>query len=441
MENSYIIKGGKPLQGEVTLSGAKNVAVKVLIAALLFEGEVIIKNIPRIRDVYELIELLKHLGTTVSFIDKNTISINGDTIKSNKPDEWHASKIRTSFMLFAPLLHKFKEAFIPNPGGCNIGARALDRIVEGMQAVGIEVTFDDTTGYYHAQMKSLPKGNYTFKKPSHTGTELMIILSVLSHDTIFINNAGMEPEIDDLINFLNQAGANISRDHSQIKITGVKELRQTAPYTISMDRIEAITYAVLAIATKGDIIISKLEEPAIKTFNDKLIEAGGGVEHLADGRWRYFYKGALQSVNITTDPHPGFMTDWQPPWAFLMTQAKGDSTIVERIYENRFAYIDEFKKLGADINYIDYPVTNPATFFFFNYDENKTYKQAISIKGLQKLHSAELLVADLRAGATLAIAALAVDGESIIKGVAMMERGYEDFEEKITALGGNIQKV
>jgi UDP-N-acetylglucosamine 1-carboxyvinyltransferase len=441
MENSYIIKGGKPLRGEVTLSGAKNVAVKVLIAALLFEGEVILKNIPRIRDVFELIELLKHLGATVSFLDKNTISINGNTIKSNKPDEWHASKIRTSFMLFAPLLHRFKEAYIPNPGGCNIGARALDRIVEGMEALGIQVTFDDTTGYYHAQMKNLPKGNYTFKKPSHTGTELMIILSALSGDTIFIDNAGMEPEIDDLINFLNQSGANITRNNTSIKITGVKELRQTKPYTISMDRIEAVTYAVLAIATKGDIIISKIEESAIKTFNDKLIDAGGGVEHLADGRWRYFYKGALKAVDITTDPHPGFMTDWQPPWAFLMTQAKGDSMIVERIYENRFAYIDEFKKLGAEIKYVDYPVSNPAEFYFFNYDENKSYNQAINIKGSQELHSAILEVADLRAGATLAIAALAVEGESIIKGVAMMERGYEDFEEKITALGGDITKV
>lgn len=440
MEDAYIIKGGKPLQGEIALSGAKNVAVKVLIAALLFDDEVILHNIPRIRDVFELIDLLKHLGATVDFFEKNSVRINGKTINSNKPDAWHASKIRTSFMLFAPLLHKFKEAFIPIPGGCKIGDRSLDRIVDGMKALGIEVIYDDT-GYFHAKMNALPKGSYTFNKPSHTGTELLIILSVISNDTISIYNAGLEPEIDDLINFLNEAGAKIVRDETTIKIEGVKTLHQTKLYSIVRDRIEAATYAIIAVATKGNIIISQIDDAFIKTFNKAMLDAGGGVEKMDDGRWRYFYKGAVKAVSITTGPHPGFMTDWQPPWAFLMTQANGETIIHERIYENRFAYIEEFIKIGAVIDYVKIDVPNPAEFFFFNYDPTKTYNQAIKIKGPQKLHNGDLKVADLRAGATLAIAALAVEGESRINGVSMMERGYEDFVEKITSLGGEIKKL
>jgi UDP-N-acetylglucosamine 1-carboxyvinyltransferase len=440
MEDAYIIKGGKPLKGEIKLSGSKNVAVKVLIAALLFQGEVELRNIPRIRDVYELIDLLKELGANVEF-EGNTLKIDGSSMDTNRSDFLHASKIRTSFMLFAPLLYKFKEAYIPNPGGCRLGARSIDRVVDGMEELGIDVNYDSESGYYHAEMKSKPKGSYTFNKPTHTGTELLIMISALSDDKVTIQNSALEPEIDDLIRFLNEAGAKIIRNGTTITIQGVKELHQTHPYTIGWDRIEAATYAVLAVITKGDIVISKIEEALIKTFNDTLIKAGGGIERLPDGRWRYFNKGPLKAVDVTTGPHPGFMTDWQPPWAVLMTQAEGEAIIHERIYENRFMYVDELRKVGADIDYVKVPVNNPSEYFFFNFDPSKKYNQAIRIKGSQKLHNGVMNVADLRAGATLAIAALVSDGESILMGASIMERGYEDFVEKITSLGGEIKKV
>lgn len=437
--DSYIINGGKPLTGNIQLSGAKNVAVKVLIAALLFDGEVVLHNIPRIRDVFELIDLLKDLGAQVTFIE-NTVQINGTTVDRNRTEEWTASKIRTSFMLFAPLLHKFKEAFIPNPGGCNIGARSLDRIVEGMQALGIDVRYSNETGYYHAVMARPIHGSYTFKKSSHTGTELLIILCALSDTTIHIYNAALEPEIDDLISFLNNAGAKIQRDGSTIIIKGVKKLQQATPFTISADRIEAATYAAIAIATKGDVTISTIEESMMKTFHEALVSAGAGLQKVDNG-WRYFYKNELQPVNITTGPHPGFMTDWQPPWAILMTQAQGETVILERIYENRFAYIDELKRMGAAIEYTNVRIPDPAGFFYFNYEIGKQYQQAILIKGMQPLHGAQLKVEDLRAGATLAIAALATKGESVINGISMIERGYEKFIEKIQGIGGDIKKV
>lgn len=440
MEDAYIIKGGKPLKGDVKLSGAKNVAVKALIAALLFKGEVTLHNIPRIRDVYELIDLLKEIGAEIEF-SGNTVKIDGTSIDSNKSDFLHASKIRTSFMLFAPLLYKFKEAYIPNPGGCRLGARSIDRIVDGMEELGIDVEYNSNTGYYHAEMKTFPKGSYTFNKPSHTGTELLILISILSNDKVTIQNAGLEPEIDDLIRFLNESGAQIKRNGTSIMIQGVKELNQSKPYTIGWDRIEAATYAVLGVITKGDVVISKIEEPLIKTFNEALQKAGGGVERLPDGRWHYFYKEKIKSLDITTGPHPGFMTDWQPPWAVLMTQTDGQSIIHERVYENRFMYVDELRKVGAEIDFVKVPVTNPAEYFFFNFDPAKKYNQAIRIKGSQKLHSGVLNITDLRAGATLAIAALLAEGESVINGASIMERGYEDFVEKINILGGDIKKV
>lgn len=439
MEDAYLIKGGKPIKGHVVLSGAKNIALKVLIAALLFEGKVVLHNIPRINDIKELIHLLTLLGAKADFIDTHTVEIDSSAMNSNKVDLLHASKIRVSFMLFAPLLHKFKLAYIPNPGGCRLGARSIDRVVEGLQSLGVKVHYDSATGYYEANMSSRPSGEYTFKKSSHTGTELMIMLSVFNDSQITIRNAAQEPEIDDLINLLNEGGAQIKRVGNDIVITGVQQLVQTKPFTISSDRVEAATYAVLAIATKGDITISPIPDHFIQTFIDALQKAGAGVEKKGE-YWRFYYQPYV-AMQIETEPHPGFLTDWQPVMSVLMTQATGESIIHERIFENRFSYVEELRRVGAKIAYIDSPIANPAEHYSFNYDAKKEYKQTIQISGPQKLHSGVLSIADLRAGATLAIAALIANGESYVTGVHHLERGYEDFVQKVQALGGDIKKI
>lgn len=441
MEDAYIIQGGKPLKGKVQLSGAKNVALKTVIAALLFDGVVTLRNIPRIRDIFELLHLIQTLGARAEFVDTNTVLIDSTYLKQNKLDFLHASKIRASFMLFAPLLYRFKEASIPNPGGCRIGARPIDRIVNGMKDLGVDVSYNSETGYYKALMNDKPHGDYTFVKSSHTGTELMILLSVFCKDTVTIHNTALEPEIDDLISFLNEGGAIIKRSGNDIIIQGVKSLTQKKPYRIVSDRNEAITFAVLGIITQGDVTIESIPENYLKTFIEVLGKVGGGVEKFNDNTWRFFYKGPLTALNIVTDPHPGFMTDWQPNWAVLMTQATGKSLIHERVFENRFSYVDELIKMGAKIEYSSPQVSNPQSFYVFNYDKSKEYKQAITIYGLQHLHNGVLTIADLRAGATLAIAALLADGESIINGASILERGYENFVEKITSLGGDIKKV
>ncbi len=441
MEDAYIINGGQILKGKIKLSGAKNVALKIIIAGLLFDQKVTLKNIPRIKDVFELIGLIDSLGGEVKFTDKNTVTVDGQNINKNKIDFLFGSKIRVSFMLFAPLLHKFKKCFVPNPGGCRIGARPIDRIVEGMRSLGVGVNYNSNTGYYQAEINRPISGNYTFNKPSHTATELLILLSIFGRGKIVLSNVALEPEIDDLINFLNQAGADIKREADKILINPVKKLVQTSPYTIVSDRNEAITYATLAIATKGDITLYPLKKEVIAHFLAGLKKINAGVEIKNNQEIRFYWQGQIKSSTIETLPHPGFMTDWQPNWAVLMTQAKGESLITERVFENRFSYVEELKKLGAKIEFFKTKVKNPSEFFFFNYDSNKQYQQTIKITGGYKLHEGVLTIADLRAGATLAIAALIVNGQSVINGASIMERGYDSFVEKITSLGGLIKKV
>ncbi|MBI3619642.1 UDP-N-acetylglucosamine 1-carboxyvinyltransferase [Candidatus Roizmanbacteria bacterium] len=439
MEDAYVIYGGKPLKGNIKLSGAKNIALKVIIASLLFENEVVLHNIPRINDVFALLDLIKHLGGTFEF-NNNTLRLQGKTLEKNRVDLLHGSHLRASFMLFAPLLHRFKECYVPNPGGCRIGARPIDRIVDGMKQMGVRIAYDSETGYYHATLSEKTHGTYRFQKPSHTGTELLILLGIMGNGRSVIHNAALEPEIDELIRFLNAGGAKVRRDNNTIIIDPVDSLSQKEPFTIISDRNEAVTYATLAIATKGDIVIHDARPNLLKKFLAELAKVGGGIEKLEENQLRFFYKGDIKSSRIETAPHPGFMTDWQPNWAVLMTQANGESIIGERVFENRFSYVDELKKVGAEIDYVKLPVSDPREYFFFNFDPKKKYNQTIRIKGQQELHGGALTIADLRAGATLAIAALIAEGESVISGASILERGYERFVEKIRMIGGSIKK-
>lgn len=441
MEDAYIINGGKKLKGNILISGAKNVALKTIIAALLFKGEVILENVPRINDVTELLKLISALGARASFTDKNKVVVNSADIKKNKVDLLYASKIRVSFMMFAPLLHKFEKCYVPNPGGCRIGARPIDRIIDGMKRLGIEVSYDSETGYYEAGMnEGGVSGEYTFNKPTHTGTELLIMLSVLGQGKVVLNNTALEPEIDELILFLNEAGAKIKRNERQITIEGVSELKQKKPYMIVTDRNEAVTFIAMALATKGDITIDNISYDEIEKFIIPLKETGAGIECIAQNKMRFFYQDKLKPVSVETTPHPGFMTDWQPNWAILMTQAGGDSVIHERVFENRFSYVNELKKLGAKIEFISPEISNPSEFYFFNYKPQKNHQQAIKITGPAGLHNGALVVNDLRAGASLVTAALVAHGESVIQGASIIDRGYEDFEKKLRSLGADIKK-
>jgi len=308
-----------------------------------------------------------------------------------------------------------------------------------MKNLGIIVKYNSRTGYYEAKMSNKPTGYYRFVKPTHTGSELLIMLSIFGKNKIVLENCAHEPEIDNLIAFLNENEARIKKINDRIEIEGVEKLNFNKPFKIISDRNEAITYISLVLATGGKIRLSNISFH-IGTFINKLKKAGAEIRLEADSLSLSFTK-PLRAVNIETTPHPGFMTDWQPNWAVLMTQAQGKSIIHERVFENRFSYVSELKKLGAKIKFIDTKVKNPESFYFFNYKKNKKYSQIIKIEGPVKLHGGALNIADLRAGASLAIAALVAEGESVINGVSILERGYEDFVEKVRKLGGEIRKI
>lgn len=444
MENAFIVRGGKPLIGQVELSGAKNVALKVLVASLMFKTKVTFTNIPEIEDIKELLHLFALLGVGVKQ-ENDRVEIDPSTLSGHKVDMLHGSKIRASFMLFAPLLYRFGVAVIPNPGGCRLGARPIDRHISCLKSFGVEVTYDSDNGFYTATLPTgkLTAGNYTFEKKTHTGTELAILMAVLAVGESQIHNVAHEPEVDDLIKFLNQSGAKVKRQGGSIIVMGVDELISPSdPYHIMYDEIEAATYGVLALATKGDILIKNTSGQNLKDFIQMVEETGGGVEIQNDGI-RFFYKGTLKPTNITTTPYPGFRTDWQPLWALLMTQAEGESTIHETLFENKFGYVEELRKVGAKIDFYKPDISNPHEIYQFTVTSEimDNLLQAVKVSGPTQLHNGVLVVKDIRAGATVLIAACMASGESVVQGVSTIDRGYERIEMKLSALGADIRRV
>ena len=435
-----VINGQKKLSGTVSVSGSKNVALKALVAACLTKEEVIIDNIPIISDFKIMAEIIEELGGKVKLND-HSISIKMGEFKTIKITLEKAAEIRASYMFLAPLLARTGKAIIPNPGGCRIGARPIDRIIDGLVKMGTSVDYESEDGYFHTSASSGLKGtHYVFSKNTHTGTETMILASVLAEGTTILRNAAREPEIDELILLLNKMGADVKRTETRvIVIKGVKKLKGTR-FTISPDRNEVVTFAVAGIITEGDILIKGISRTGITEFLNQLEDANGGFEEKPDGI-RFFYKGSLKPTTIVTNFYPGFMTDWQGPWAVLMTKAKGVSQIHETVYENRFTYATELEKMGAKIKLFNPKVSNPEEFYNFNIGDDINFLHAAKISGPARLHNGVVTVSDLRAGATLVLGALAAKKESIIFGLEHLDRGYENFDQRLRYLGADIRRI
>ncbi len=438
MSDSYIIKGGNKLRGEVTLSGAKNASIKLMIASLLYDSPVELHHVPQNQDNSELLSLLHDLGVS-AVLDQNVAKIDPSTLKKSQVSLLYGSKIRSSFLLFGPLLRKFGKAYIPNPGGCRIGARPIERIIKGFETLGVTMRYHSETGYYEATKNGPINGTYSFEKPTHTGTEALILVAVCGGGKVTLENAALEPEIDDLIKLLNDSGANIVRDGKTIIIESVDRLIQKSPHSVIEDRNEAVTFAALAYATHGDITITNIHKDLIKSFLDKIEEAGGGVEYTGDTKIRFYHKQRLKAVSIETSPHPGYMTDWQPQWGLVMSTADGVSTIHETMLESRLNYVQELQKVGARIEFFQPEVANPNQVYQFSYNPEKEHLQAIKITGIDRLHNGVLAVHDLRAGAVVVMAALSAEGESIVNDIGQIERGYENLVKKLTSLGADIR--
>ena len=413
----YIIKGGNPLVGEVEIGGAKNAALAILAAAIMTDETVQIENLPDVNDINVMLEAIAGIGAMVQRIDRHTVKINGSTIGDFNIEYDYIKKIRASYYLLGALLGKYKRAEVALPGGCNIGSRPIDQHLKGFRALGADVDIEH--GKIVAEAEQL-RGTHLYFDVVSVGATINVMMAAAMADGVTImENVAKEPHVVDEANFLNSMGANIRGAGTDvIKIRGVKTLHKSE-YSIIPDQIEAGTFMFAAAATKGDVTVLNVIPKHLDATISKLIDIGCEVEEFDDAV-RVVAKGRLRSTQVKTLPYPGYPTDMQPQIGVVLALAHGTSTITESIFENRFKYLDELARMGANI---------------------KIEGNSATIEGVEKFSGARVSAPDLRAGAALCIAGLATDGITIIDDIVYIQRGYERFEEKLRGLGGMIEKV
>lgn len=408
------IRGGRRLVGDVTINGAKNAAVAILPAALLVDGISEIENLPDIDDVAKLKRAMEDLGAVVQMKDKHTLKVDGSTIYDYKAVNDYVGNIRASYYLIGALLGRFKKAEVAMPGGCNFGVRPIDQHIKGFEALGATVKVEN--GVIKAYAEKLVGTKIYMDVVSVGATINVMLAAVLAEGTTIIENAAKEPHVVDVANYLNMMGANIKGAGTDvIRIKGVEHLKG-GKYATVPDQIEAGTYMIAAAITAGDVIVRNIIPEHMYSVTLKMMEMGVGIEE-GDDYIRVVGPQVLKCANVKTLPHPGFPTDLQPQMAVLLSVAEGTSTMIEGVWDNRFQYVDQLKKIGAKI---------------------KVEGRMAVIEGTPKLTGAKVSATDLRAGAALVIAALRAEGETVIKNVKYIDRGYEAIEEKLTALGADI---
>lgn len=435
----FIVQGGYPLQGEVSLLGAKNAAIKLLIASLLTSEKCQLSRLPDIGDVRTTLAILQALGGRIEETGDHQKCLDNQRLNSFKIPRDLGEQSRSASMFVGPLVARFGQAEWPVPGGCQIGQRPIDRHLAGLEKMGIKIQFKH--GAYFARAEKLVGVKYRFPKNTHTGTETLIMAAVLAEGKTVLENAAQEPEVDDLILFLNKMGARIKRTRPRtIVIQGVKSL-VGAEHKLMFDRNEAVTFACAALATKGAVVIKGINPSPLNAFLEKLQAAGAGVE-IKENAMRFSYQKSLKAIAVTTAPHPGFMTDWQPLWAVLMTQAQGEAMIHETVFENRFAYAPFLEKMGVKIDFFNPPVTDPTRVYNFNPEDDRSENfHALRFRGPVALRPARISVPDIRAGATLVLAALAAQGQTTLNHIEHIDRGYEKLDVRLRSLGARIQRV
>ncbi|HIW43163.1 MAG TPA: UDP-N-acetylglucosamine 1-carboxyvinyltransferase [Candidatus Mediterraneibacter vanvlietii] len=413
----YIIKGGNPLVGEVEIGGAKNAALAILAAAIMTDETVLIDNLPDVNDVNVMLEAISEIGAGVQRIDRHTVKINGSTIGNYDIEYEYIKKIRASYYLLGALLGKYRRAEVALPGGCNIGSRPIDQHLKGFRALGADVDIEH--GKIVAEADNL-KGTHLYFDVVTVGATINVMMAAaMSEGLTIMENVAKEPHVVDVANFLNSMGANIRGAGTDvIKIRGVKTLHKTE-YSIIPDQIEAGTFMFAAAATKGDVTVLNVIPKHLDATISKLIDIGCEVEEFDDAV-RVVSKGRLRSTQVKTLPYPGYPTDMQPQIGVTLALAKGTSTITESIFENRFKYLGELARMGAQV---------------------KVEGNSATIEGVERFSGARVSAPDLRAGAALCIAGLAADGITIVDDIVYIQRGYERFEEKLRSLGGVIEKV
>lgn len=438
--DKFIINGGTKLRGEVKVSGAKNVAMKVILAGLLTDEPIYIQNVPLISSVFGTCDIVKPLGVKVEIGQGHTLKIQGNGTGSYSVPLELGGLYRTATMVIGPLLARYGQAIVPNPGGCRLGKRPINRHIEGLKAMGAKINYEE--GYFRARAHKLRGSRFRFTSNTHTGTETLILTAVLAEGETILENAAEEPEVDNLILLLTQMGAKIRRiGERKIVIKGVKKLTGTE-FSIMPDRNEVVTFAIATLTSSGDVTIVGTQRRYLKAFLSMLDKAKAFWDPIDGDKTRFYVKDKFKATNVVTNSYPGFMTDWQSAWALLMTQAEGMSVIHERVYEDRFGYVSELMKIGAKITFFNPSVESPKEFYNFNWTDRKARNfHAIKIYGPTVLHNGVMEVMDLRAGATLVLGALIARGQSVLYGIDHIDRGYEKIEDRLTCLGANIKRV
>ena len=442
-ESSFIIKGGRPLKGKVRISGAKNAAIKEIAASLLTKERLILENVPRISDVEVDLKIVEALGVAVEKSGGTVTLHSSPNLQTSIPKEL-SKRSRASVITLGPLLAREGRVVLTAPGGCDIGERPLDRHLAALESLGAEFKIEGSR--IEGRTAGLRGGRIIFKKNTVMGTENALLASVLAEGETEIGGGAQEPEVDDLILLLNEMGARIERDPQDrrtIRVQGVSSL-SGARHRVLPDRNEAVTFMVAAAVTRGDVTLEKVVPADLAVFLAKLKEAGVSFEE----RGSELRVGAelgkeLAPVEFATAPHPGFMTDWQQPMTLLLTQARGESLVHETVYEDRFRYLEELRKFGVRVETLTPSGMgrefDPAR-YNFDWEGSGEPRAFARISGPTALKGARAAITDLRAGATLVLAALAAAGESEIAGVSHIRRGYENFEEKLKGLGADIRQ-
>ena len=413
----YVIKGGNPLYGEVEIGGAKNAALAILAAAIMTDETVTIDNLPNVRDINVLLQAIEEIGAHVERVDIHKVKINGSFIRGVNVDNEFIRRIRASYYLIGALLGKYKHAEVALPGGCDIGSRPIDLHMKGFRSMGADI--DIAHGLVIARAKEL-KGTHIYMDKVSVGATINIMMAAAMADgKTVIENAAKEPHVVDVANFLNSMGANIRGAGTDvIRIVGVEKLHATE-YSVIPDQIEAGTFMFAVAAAGGNVLVKNVIPKHLEATTAKLLEVGCQVEEFDDSV-RVISDGHLRHTQVTTLPYPGFPTDMQPQMAVLLGIAEGTSTVTESIFENRFKYVDELTRMGADI---------------------KVESNIAIISGVKRYTGARVNAPDLRAGAALVIAGLAAEGITVVDDIYYIQRGYEALEEKLTKIGAKIARV
>ena len=414
--DKIVVCGGKKLHGEVSISGAKNAAVAIIPAAILVDGVCIIENVPNIRDVHVIVGIMEHMGAKIEFLDKYTLKVDCSCMDKQTAPQEMVRKMRASYYLLGALLGRFNKAEVAMPGGCNFGSRPIDQHIKGFRALGAEVSCE---GIVKASAKELAGSSVYLDIVSVGATINVMLAAVLAKGNTTIENVAKEPHIVDVANFLNAMGADIKGAGTDvIKIRGVEKLKG-GTYSIIPDQIEAGTFMIAAAATGGDILVKNIIPKHMESVSAKLIEIGAKVTELDDAI-HVVGTDEIKNANVKTLPYPGFPTDMQPQIVSLLSIASGTSVVTESVWDSRFQYVDELRRMGADIRV-----------------DGKT----AVINGVNRLEGAVVNATDLRGGAGMVIAGLIAKGTTEIHEIQHIDRGYEKMEEKFKALGADIRRV